>query len=211
MRRPYPRPNRVAPSRELLLRYFLCSILATAVHSSTAHAFDGKREGFNLEFGIGAGWIPAKSDWTGQASSGQAFQTTSAGWARFRLGWGLSDRVMIQFVDDLGWAGTSNGSENLVWLTGPIGVGGTYFFQSQAPSAFVEAGLGYARTSSGWGSVEKGGPAVWAGGGFELGKGWPLRLTIGWDDVGDEGETRSGEELPNEQLAVGLTISRLWF
>ncbi|MGE5174850.1 MAG: hypothetical protein ACM3JJ_00630 [Hyphomicrobiales bacterium] len=175
--------------------------------SSTARAFDGKREGLNLEFGIGAGWVPAKNEWVGQVSSGEAFQTTFAGWTRFRLGWGLSDHVMIQYVNDVGLTHTSRG----LWLTGPTGVGGTYFFHSHAPSAFVEAGLGYANTSSGWGSTEKGGPAVWGGGGFEPGQGWPLRLTIGWDDVGGKGTTRFGEALPNEQLAVGLTISRLWY
>jgi hypothetical protein len=174
-----------------------------------ADAFDGERHGFSLELGVGGGSVPVERsenlDWTQQSVRAQASPMT-----RFRAGWGIGSRLMLQYVNDVWWTTTDYGGNiNSFYTVGVNGIGGTYFLGETAPAASLEAGVGIASgeaNSTGRGS----GLAVWGGVGFEPWKGWLARLTISSNGAADD-MAAFGPNAKRETTTAGLTFSRAWY
>src|SRR5215467_641463 len=79
----------------------LSGLLLVAVIAHPAIAFDGKRRGFVLEMGIGPGFSYSVHHDIRTSTDRQEFGF--AGLTRVRLGVGVSDRLMITYVNDVAW------------------------------------------------------------------------------------------------------------
>ena len=123
------------------------ALVLTLAFVSEAGAFDRERRGFNLEVGVGVGSVPVERsenlDWSQQSVRAQASPVI-----RFRAGWGLGRRILLQYVGDLWWTTTDYaGHINSFYTTGAEGIGATYFFRDESPAVLIEAGVGQAKAS----------------------------------------------------------------
>ena len=154
---------------------------ATTFDDST---FDASRRGFTLELGAGPAWATADN-----ALHPDSKNTELAAFTRARLGYGLSERWTVAWVNDLTW---------FHGITGITGLGVSRFSSSKAPAWTLElAGGGAMRRNEH--------QAVWAGGiqaglGFEFAPHWMMRATIlraSFDDA--------------DWTVVGTSVGKLWY
>lgn len=185
------------------------ALVVTLAVASEADAFDGERHGFHLEFGLGAGSAPVERsrnlDWSQQSVHAQASPVI-----RFRAGWGIGHRLLLQYVGDL-WLTTTDyaGHINSFYTTGAEGIGATYFFRNESPAVLLEAGVGHSSADAG-SSSRGSGLCVWGGVGYEPWRGWLARFTLGSDGAADDMAV-FGADTEHDKTIAALTFSRVWY
>jgi hypothetical protein len=148
------------------------------VISMPTYAFDGERKGLVIDVGVGPGLISMQGE-----DNAFGFMTD------MEIGYAFNDRLIFHLINKAAWYRAkwyyydwSQSWERIElkynnWTTvhGLIGLGGTYFLQPQAPSAFLTAGTGLAYTTAvGKKTDNYAGFGILLGGGYEFARHWAV-------------------------------------
>lgn len=156
----------------IIMKKVLMAILVGSLcvaFAGNASAFNGKRSGFILGFGLGLGNTSiTKQDFGYYPFGGSGLETSNSYSAintDFRIGGGPSDQVHIYYVSKVGFY-TEN--DNLS-AQGLGGLGATYYLNKTAPSVYFTAAYGLTTLTT----VESsGGGEIDMGSGFAIGAGY---------------------------------------
>lgn len=183
-----------------------------------AHAFDGRRAGFLLGFGLGPSYQSIEQEWLigGESSSRDDGDSTFG--TALQFGYGLTDQLVLGWV----WGPGSDTDDDETKLQGTSitrggtsfkinGFGVAYFINQRAPSPFVEAVIGTARWDDG-GDNAFDGPGLAASIGYEVRKNWIVKGTFGWGTPNAEA-TVGGQEVEAEVTGMTLSFNAgyLWY
>jgi hypothetical protein len=169
---------------------FLTALLLTATVAQRAEAFDNNRRGFLLGLALGPAWVSydlkAVVEDPGQPPELRDLDRDDsfAFGIDFRIGGGLSDRVMLFYLARIPWFSnpiSGRGSSSIT--TGINALAATYSFRDEAGGPYVLGGLGLASWSNGFplGSTESWwGFGVIAGAGWEIQPHFPVEITAHW-------------------------------
>jgi len=145
----------------------LITLLFTA---APALAFDDQRAGFIL--GLGAGLHTLRDHITTNGSN--LASRSEAGLATsFKIGGGITDRILIYYVRNASWfsAPYGNTGRNATYTIGLSGVGTTIFMAPSAPSGYFLAAVGAGEISTPFeNATSNTGNALMLGGGYEYQK-----------------------------------------
>ena len=184
----------------------------------TAHAFDGRREGFMSGLGLGPRYQSIEQEWLIDGKPSRHKNSDSAFGMALQLGYGLTDHLVLGWILDLG----SDTDADETKLLGKAvakgntsfeidGFSATYFFKKRAPSPFVEAVIGTARWDDGSDNVLEG--LGLAGSiGYEVRKHWMLKGTVGWGTP--SAETTIDDQVVKADvtgLVIAFNASYLWY
>lgn len=180
---------------------------------STADAFDNRRKGFMIGFGLG----PAYSTYTQSVGySGYPDETSDrqndlALRTDFRIGFGASEQVQIYWMSKVNWFGLTNVFDDKVTISSGVGgVGMTYFLQPTNPSPYLLGGIGY----SAWSTPFESNSEAWYGLGLALGVGYQLRNHLAFEagiTWGNPSKSEGGLEVSADALSFGLTMNLIAF
>ncbi len=183
-----------------------------------AHAFDGRRAGFLLGFGLGPIYQSVEQEWLIAGESSSRDDSDSAFGTTIQFGYGLTDRLVLGWVWGLG----SDTDDDETKLLGTSvtrgstsfkinGFGAAYFFNQRAPSPFVEAVIGTARWDDG-GDNAFDGPGLAASIGYEVRKNWMVKGTFGWGTPNAEATVGAQEvEAEVTGLIAVFSAGYLWY
>lgn len=149
-----------------------CLVVIIALDAS---AFDGKRKGFTLGFGVGAGAANIE-----KISSYREYKDSIYGICTdLTLGWGVSDKVIIHYAGRQQFFFDENG-----WFVGFPGLGISFFVEQQAPSVLIMVGAGgfagVGIESVGLGSAHSvGGVGPYFGIGYEWSRHFAAEFVVG--------------------------------
>lgn len=196
-------PSGRGPLRSGPVPLALFALALAMMFPDPAAAFDHARKGFVLELGIGPAISPSVHR---ETEDGQTVERQESGFAvltRVRIGFGVTTRWMLTYVNDVAWTLESYGIINdAVYATGLTGVGATTFLGSLGAPWTLELAAGMAGVSNMSGDIASdAGPGIELGVGREVVGGCLLRLTYAhaWLDY-----------LP-DRSTLGLTVSRIWY
>ncbi len=194
----------------------LIAILVTV--PLAAHAFDGRRTGFLLGFGLGPSYQSVDQEWVIGGEPSRREDSDSTFGTALQFGYGLTDHLVLGWVWGLG----SDTDDDETKLLGTSvakgsrsfeihGFGATYFFNQRAPSPFVEAVIGTARWDDGGDNVFDG-PGLAGSIGYEVRKNWIVKGTVGWGTP--NAEATVGDQAVEAEV-TGLTFAfnagYLWY
>ena len=194
-----------------LLVFFLVLPLA-------AHAFDGRRQGFQFGLGLGPSYQSIEQEWLIDGELSQREDSDSAFGMALQFGYGLTDHFVLGWVLDLG-GGTDDDETKLLGREVKRGntrfeidgFSATYFFKKRAPSPFVEAVVGSAHWDDGGDNVLDG--LGLAGSiGYEVRRHWMVKGTVGWGTPSAEA-TIGNQAIKAEVtgLVLAFNASYLWY
>jgi hypothetical protein len=147
---------------------------ALALAAPATEAFDGRREGFVLGFGAGAGYV--------------GYDTGLAGLAtRLDVGVGLDDRTLVHYAGRQ----VLHSSDGLLFTQAFPLLGVTHHLKPEAPGPFLTGGLGGAfLIAFDHGEVGVGeGLTAFGGGGFEFTRHWTVELDVAYTSTPGKGVT----------------------
>lgn len=184
----------------------------------TAHAFDGKREGFLFGFSLGPSYLSIEQEWLIDGEPSRHKNSDSTFGTALQFGYGLTDHLVLGWVLDLG----SDTDADETKLLGKAvakgntsfeidGFSATYFFEKRAPSPFVEAVIGTARWDDGDDNVLDG-LGLASSIGYEVRKHWMVKGTIGWGTP--SAEATIGDQAIKAEvtgLIIAFNASYLWY
>lgn len=199
-------------------------VIAMLFLTSTANAFDGKRKGFLLGLGMGAGFNSFTEESVDYNSYYGRFQKTKSPRENkgsfitdFKIGYSPTDFWEIYYTTKLSWLHYTTlyeGEKGVVSGLGALGI--TYYFEPQAPSFFVTGGMGVSM----WGRFAVNlfggsgrkfadiGFGLFAGAGYEFKKHLNVGLNLVW---GKPGDTEAGIPFNVDILSVQLTLNALGY
>lgn len=180
--------------------FILMLIIVTVLGQTTvSEAMDGKRKGFIVGFGAGAGLATYQPQ-------RELFEFTAAGpresklalMTDFKLGYAPSDQVAIFWMAKVAWFGSDLlTDDSALTINGVGGVAVAYYLQPAGPAPYFSLGYGF----SSWGTpFEVGSPSYYGSGialgaGYEFSKHWSVEgnITFGSpdDDTGSSIGTRA--------------------
>jgi hypothetical protein len=174
--------------KSLLCIFILITILFLVAN---ANAFNGKRKGFIIGGGLGAGFTTFKetvtSDWLGILEESQR-ENKFALATNFKIGYAPSDFLEIFFTVKDSWFSSKvyffgeSAGEDVIMASGFWGPGVTYYFNPEAPSYFITGGVGVSTLSLPFESHSeiKFGGGVYAGAGYEFRDHFYVELDLGY-------------------------------
>ena len=182
-----------------------------------AHAFDGKREGFQFGLGLGPSYQSIEQKWLIDGEPSQRKDSDSTLGMALQFGYGLTDHLVLGWVLDLG-----SDTDDEIKLRGTEvqkghtsfeidGFSASYFFRKHAPSPFVEAVIGTARWDDGGTNILDG--LGLAGSiGYEVRRHWMLKGTVGWGAPSAEAAI-DDQSIKAEVtgLVIAFNASYLWY
>ena len=189
--------------------YVLVLVLALLLVSAVpAGAFDGKRRGFVLGFGLG----PGVSSYTQQLSvagmgSATSSRETKAGVSTdFRIGFGPTEQVLVVYDEKVNWIPFGY---HVTLADGISSLTASYYLAKSAPSAFLTGGLGAAGWSTPFESNSSSsvGFGMFVGGGYESAKLWNLEGSLGF---GSPSGTEPGVKITTNTITFRVTVNALW-
>jgi hypothetical protein len=158
--------------------------------ADAGHAFDGKRSGFLLGFGLGAGMSHYTYDVTSTyTSSGDASDDEFGVASEFKIGAGIGERFQLYYVNRANWFSATNrlgDDETIATGVGLLGV--SYYFEETAPSFYL---LGTVGLSSWDAPFEEDSEAlvgfgIGGGVGWEFKRHWSLEATLSWGNPSND-------------------------
>jgi hypothetical protein len=170
-------------TRSLLLMMVLTVGLGLA--TADANTLRGQRKGFMINLG-GGGGLHHQS---GRSNGGFA--------PNINLGWGVTDQVAVSWMAK-GVIVRDHGVNTMSDFSGLVG---TYYLRPQAPSYFLNLGMGSANLYTLSGKIsQRSGWGIVAGAGSEFRKNWSLGVDGEWGRIG-------GVSILN----LMMTISHNWY
>jgi hypothetical protein len=149
----------------------LALVACCVIHSVSAEAFDGKRKGFQLGFGLGGGFSHVTQKVTVSypyQDSAEASEDHFGIASDFKLGAGITERFALYYVNRMNWFGGDNALGNSVIFTSSVGlVGGSYYLSEETPSMYLLGLVGVAAWDT---PFEDSDPS--SGFGMGIGVGW---------------------------------------
>jgi hypothetical protein len=158
------------------VRLLLAISFVTLLAPIQANAFDQNRKGFLVGLGGGFGQSTMKLT-ASEGSESISAEVNNGGLAiDFRIGGGVSEKFWLYYTaNSVIFDGGEFGDNT--YVLGINGIGGTYFLQPQAPSAFFNGAIGAGRifVADDTDSSESG-PAIQLGFGYEFKEGLSAAL-----------------------------------
>ena len=152
-------------SIRLVILLTACLVIAT----SQALAFDGDRHGFMI--GLGAGSGTAETEFIVGDDRDSVDESGIA--TTFMLGGGVHPKALLYYLNRAVFY-TAEDSEP---VNGLSGVGMTYFLSRQAPSFFINGGVGFGAYQGGRGAETEIGDGFTVGVGFEFINHWTIEAS----------------------------------
>lgn len=149
----------------ILILGFVC------VSASSSYALDGKRKGFIIGIGAGAGLTSFKEKWGAFESDRESKMAIMTD---FKLGYAPSNQFAIFWTSKVSWLRLKTEgnafvpSSSFTVVNGMGGLGLAYYFQPEGPSPYLTGGLGF----SSWGTPFEEGTDTLYGSGLALGVGY---------------------------------------
>jgi hypothetical protein len=177
-------------------RYVIVDVVGLVVWlliAAPVHAFDGRRGGFVLGFGVG----PAVTSYTQAlyAVDGTEMWTSDrinrfGIGTDFKIGGGIGKRLLLYYVNRVSWFTLDDGNDTI--FANSVGLlGASYYFRNASPSFYILGLVGLstwdAPFEENWNALV--GLGLGAGLGWEFSRHWSLEATFNWGDPG-------GEQLP---------------
>jgi len=195
----------------------LAALIAVFVFGFAApgFAFDKVRKGFILGFGLGPGYDMYTETRDSSGTEVKKFDESKISFfSDFKIGYAPSNQLMVYWMSKAAWFGVDSTTiddeqEDVMTLGGVGGLGATYFFNPQAPSFFVSAGVGFASWSLPFEGTD---PWVGLGAagsiGYEFSPNWMIEASVLWGKPDDETDDYKHEV---DNMAIGLTINVLGY
>ncbi|UCB53256.1 MAG: hypothetical protein JSV10_04025 [Candidatus Zixiibacteriota bacterium] len=205
----------------MIKRCVICVLAGIILLSlaSSAHAWDGQRQGFLLGFGIGPGFTSytqtvAASDpsWGGTVSFESDRENKAGVMTDFKIGYAPENSWAIYYTSKVSWFVMKNALGDNVTIANGLGaVAACYWFQPQYPSPFVAGGVGFSTWSV---PFEDPAPDSWIGPGFFAGGGYEFSRNIsveGYLSLGSPRDTESGIEVKSDTFSFMVTLNWLGY
>ena len=187
------------------------------VAAGTARAFDGKRSGFILGFGLGGGYSHVTQTLS-STGTGEKLSTTADKYgvaSEFKIGAGIGERFQLYYANRMNWFSAENALKETVTFTSGVGlVGVSYYLEDETPSFYVLGLVGistwdtpleeYSDPSYGFG--------IGAGAGWEFTRHFSLEATVNWGNPQDDSPTDDWThdlQLDTDFVSVLLTINAI--
>lgn len=204
----------VSPSSmQRVLRFGTLAMLLLAAATGTSEAFDGKRTGFILGGGLGAG----ATSFTQEVAviggpSDTSDRETKGGLATdFKIGYGFDERILLYYVNRVSWFGLKNALGKNVTIANGVGLAGmSYYLNDSGPGGYLVGTLGVAT----WDAPFEDSGDIWtgfgigAGGGFEFSRHWSIEGTVNFGKPGLE-DKDLGVEVTSTAVALLVTLTGL--
>ena len=130
------------------MKKIVCLLIVLTVTAGLLNAFDGKRKGFILGWGLGMGKLDITEKYNEVKTDGNMkdynFATNS------KIGWGFNENLEVYYTAKNFWGTHKNREDKKeTFATGVSAIGVSYFFNKKAettwkPSLFVSGGAGIA-------------------------------------------------------------------
>jgi len=174
-------------------------VMTLVAITSQVQAFDGDRNGFMLN--LGAGFGKAEFSISNDNSSVSLDENGFGG--DFKIGMGNNSQTLIYYTNRTLFYTI----ENVDFINGMSAIGASYFFEPQAPSFFLSAGMGLGvlaiSTSDSFDTESESGLGFTVGAGYEFATNWIIEATYLDATVASEN---------NIDLGISnLMISVSWF
>ncbi len=194
--------------------FLILIVLITLFLIVSANAFDGKRKGFILGFGIGPGFTSftqklAGYDYYYGWMEIESDRETKVGiMTDFKIGYAPTDFYEIYYTSKVSWFGMESVGGDVTITNGLGALGTTYYFKPVAPSPFIAGGIGFSTWSAPFESNTDTwiGFGLFAGAGYEFTRHLNAELDLIW---GKPGKTEYGIEASTNALSVKLTVNAL--
>jgi len=198
--------------RKLILCLLVVSFTLALV--SPANAFDNKRKGFMLGFGMGGGLstFTQRIEVAGYAGSiTSPRENDFALRTDFRIGFGTSENVQLYWMSKVNWFGMINAlNENVTVASGVGGLGITYFLKSTDPSPYLVGGFGF----SSWSLPFESDVDAWYGFGLTVGAGYQFASHVAFEGSliwGEPSRTEYGIKVSSNVVGIGVTLNYIAF
>lgn len=153
--------------------------------STTALAFDGKRKGFTLGGGLGAGMTSFRQELAVPPRFQLDSETVNKGAMviDFRIGYAPTDQLDLYYIHEVSWFGMTNVLDETVTIVNSTGgLGATYYLAPRAPSVYLLGLIGLSMWSAPFESHSDTwtGFGVGAGVGYEFVPHWALEGSLSY-------------------------------
>ena len=184
-----------------------------------AHAFDGRRTGFLLGFGLGPSYQSVDQEWVIGGEPSRREDSDSTFGTALQFGYGLTDHLVLGWVWGLG----SDTDDDETKLLGTSvakgsrsfeihGFGATYFLQPTRPLPPLSKRSSAPRAGMTGATMSSTGPGLAGSIGYEVRKNWIVKGTVGWGTP--NAEATVGDQAVEAEV-TGLTFAfnagYLWY
>ena len=187
--------------RNLLALVLALALIATAFQ---AQAFDGERQGFMLNLGVGAG----QAKWN-MSTAGIDVSLDKTGFGGdFKIGGGINPQTLLYYTNRTLFYSIealdfyTGEPYTADFVNGMSAIGVSYFLQPEAPSFFFSGALGIGVLTDSEGSDSESGFGFTLGAGYEFAKNWIVEGTYM--------NAKVAEELGIELSISNLMVSVSW-
>lgn len=185
--------------------------LVLATDTATASPPPGRGEGFFLNAGLGHSLTRWLIDQASDDGDLRYAQTELGVAGQVQLGYLLPIGLALHVTERQSWFTSSRVGDRSVQLASFTGLGATYFFRPQAPSAYVTGSLGL----SNWGTFDDGfnlGFGACAGAGYEFSEHWSVEQSYCFGTAKQRFEQRGQTvAVEGKPFAAALTINYLLY
>jgi len=200
----------------------LLVLTAMVVAATSVFAFDGKRKGFIIGFGLGPGYTNFSQEVEGVESDSEGKVSIVSD---FKIGYGFNEQFLLYYENRVSWFKMTSlidcwydpweeqlyCSEKDVTIAHGIGlVGMSYYFQTEAPTFYLLGSVGVStwsvpfETDSGDAWV---GFGISGGGGYEFTKHWSIEGTLNYGNPSTTDQY--GFDATTKAFSVLFTITGL--
>jgi len=196
----------------------LVILILLVLLASNLCAFDGKRKGFLLGFGMGFANVSFNQEYSGYEGSFKSDTEKKTGMATdFKIGFAPNNKVELYYSSQIAWISIVNAYMEEVGITDGVGTFSLSYFLSPklnkmewAPSPYLSCGYGF----STWDAYEEEESDSWTGNGWFIGAGYEFskhyRASINLF-MNDPSISFYGESITTNSTAILFTLSAMAF